>query len=442
MINKYDKEVIDFILNKNGYFIIVSKDNLFEKTFLAMLKTLALKDTCFCICSENNLISKIKDIINQNLKPIIFIELFSQSEINIVKISDLKSYFGNKIKIICLSNEIDRDRVAQILESGADNLIIKPISINSLVQKISSTIKPNNITKKVDLCRYFIEKKDFVQAEKIVKDILTIKPDSAIAYILKGDILRHKKEFEKAEEYYLKASLRSKLYLEPLKKLAELYAEIGDLEKKLNYLKKLDRLSPLNFKRKIDIGETYIKLDQIEEGKNYIDEAIKQVKKLSKELLASTLMDIAMRIKDKTPDLSTQYMKQAIDTKEDFLHPNDLWMFNELGILLRKKGKWEDAIKYYKKALTIAPNDSHLHYNIALAYLEANKPYKALEFAEKALSFDAELPLKGANIAYNLAFIYFRAHKIVEAQKFISLCLKQEPQHVQARKLLKRISQN
>lgn len=438
MQTNYDSIVVNFVQKKKGHFILVSDDVLFEKTFLAMLKTLALTEDSLTLATLDTLILKVKENIEYGNFPLVILELFLKGNYNIEKIKELKNIFKN-IKIICLTNEIDRDKIAHILEYGADNVIVKPVSINSLIQKIAFTVKSSGLSKLVDKCKGFIENNNLEEAESIVNKILKIKPDSSIAYILKGDIFKKRNKIKEAEECYLEASKRSKLYLEPLKKLVELHEAIGDLEKKLAYLKRLDKLSPLNYNRKIEIGKTYIDLDKVDEGKEYLDEAVKQIKKYSQEILASTLMDIALKIKDKVPHLSSKYIEEAINFKADLLNINDLWMFNELGILLRKQGKWEEAARYYQKALKIAPVDSHLHYNIALAYLEGNKPYKALDFAQKALDLDPELPLKGENIAYNLAYIFYRSHKVIEAQKMLSLCFQQNPRHAKAIELARKL---
>ncbi|HCO11900.1 MAG TPA: hypothetical protein DIT19_01555 [Desulfonauticus sp.] len=288
MQTNYDSIVVNFVQKKKGHFILVSDDVLFEKTFLAMLKTLALTEDSLTLATLDTLILKVKENIEYGNFPLVILELFLKGNYNIEKIKELKNIFKN-IKIICLTNEIDRDKIAHILEYGADNVIVKPVSINSLIQKIAFTVKSSGLSKLVDKCKEFIENNNLEEAESIVNKILKIKPDSSIAYILKGDIFKKRNKIKEAEECYLEASKRSKLYLEPLKKLVELHEAIGDLEKKLAYLKRLDKLSPLNYNRKIEIGKTYIDLDKVDEGKEYLDEAVKQIKKYSQEILASTL---------------------------------------------------------------------------------------------------------------------------------------------------------
>jgi tetratricopeptide (TPR) repeat protein len=337
--------------------------------------------------------------------------------------------------------EVEREYIIQIYEMGADNVIVKPISVNSLIQKLALTLNPdNNWSKKVDECKTLIQMGKLSEAEKITEDFLKQKPDSAIALILKGDISRAKNNFREAEHYYTLASKKNKLYLEPLKKLVELYEQTNELKKKLESLKKLDRLSSLNHHRKIEIGHTHIQLNQEEEGKKYFDQAIKQVQKQATNMLCSAMMEIAQKLKNQRPDLSSQYIARAINTKGNNLSRKDLWMFNEMGVALRQQNRWEEAIEYYKKGLEIAPMDGGLLYNIGMAYAQGKKYYKALEYFKKALENTPEILNESPNIAFNIGKVYFKVNDFQEAQKFLSKAMELDPNFTEAKKLLQRIS--
>jgi tetratricopeptide (TPR) repeat protein len=52
--------------------------------------------------------------------------------------------------------------------------------------------------------------------------------------------------------------------------------------------------------------------------------------------------------------------------------PRVVYVYNRLGIALRKQGKYLEAIGKYKKALDIDPEDYNVHYNLGRAYMEAS----------------------------------------------------------------------
>jgi tetratricopeptide (TPR) repeat protein len=62
------------------------------------------------------------------------------------------------------------------------------------------------------------------------------------------------------------------------------------------------------------------------------------------------------------------------------------------GIFLHKIGEYEEAVKKYAKALEFEPDSAEIHYNMGLAYLEANKLSEAKEHATKAYELGFPLP--------------------------------------------------
>jgi tetratricopeptide (TPR) repeat protein len=63
-------------------------------------------------------------------------------------------------------------------------------------------------------------------------------------------------------------------------------------------------------------------------------------------------------------------MLQELVAANDSLGSMVLAFYNEAGISYRKSGNIDKAIIEYKKALSISPNDEHLHYNMARAFME------------------------------------------------------------------------
>lgn len=62
--------------------------------------------------------------------------------------------------------------------------------------------------------------------------------------------------------------------------------------------------------------------------------------------------------------------------------------FNDGGIQMREAKDFVQAVKYYKKALSLSPNDENLHYNIGRAYYEQNRLDKAEDYLGKALKIN------------------------------------------------------
>ena len=63
-------------------------------------------------------------------------------------------------------------------------------------------------------------------------------------------------------------------------------------------------------------------------------------------------------------------------------------VFNTLGVLFRKKGDPKEALKHYKKALRVHPDEPYIYYNIGRLYLDMKKMDQAKSSFEQALEKD------------------------------------------------------
>ncbi len=63
-------------------------------------------------------------------------------------------------------------------------------------------------------------------------------------------------------------------------------------------------------------------------------------------------------------------------------------VFNSLGVIHRKKGNREQALRQYQKALKIHPDEPYIYYNIGRLYLEMKNRAKARFYFQAALNKD------------------------------------------------------
>lgn len=70
------------------------------------------------------------------------------------------------------------------------------------------------------------------------------------------------------------------------------------------------------------------------------------------------------------------------------INPENVHVYNRLGIALRKQGKYKEAIEHYKRALRVAPNDENIYYNLGKALIEARRNGDAKKAFESALKIN------------------------------------------------------
>jgi tetratricopeptide (TPR) repeat protein len=88
--------------------------------------------------------------------------------------------------------------------------------------------------------------------------------------------------------------------------------------------------------------------------------------------------------------MDTDKLGKAEDMLNELLASgtNSLNVFNTLGVLYRKKGDIKEAMKQYKKALKIHPDEPYIYYNIGRLYLDMNDTTKAKTYFQAALDKD------------------------------------------------------
>jgi tetratricopeptide (TPR) repeat protein len=85
--------------------------------------------------------------------------------------------------------------------------------------------------------------------------------------------------------------------------------------------------------------------------------------------------------------LETNKIEDAESILNDILEisTDSVNIFNSLGVLYRKKGDFEAALKQYKKAIKVHPDGIYILYNIGRLYIDMKAPENAVEYFERAL---------------------------------------------------------
>lgn len=112
-------------------------------------------------------------------------------------------------------------------------------------------------------------------------------------------------------------------------------------------------------------------------------------------------------------------------------------LFNRLAP--RRQGKWEETIMEYKHALEINLRGDTIHYNMGMAYIEADRFRNAFKCMEKALSLNPELPWASAGVAYNLGLVMFKNARRDEAKRCFEAALEQNPKFDSAKGTLEKL---
>lgn len=444
-INKNKAVVREYFTKHSGQALCLSDDPTFVTLMRNTVKDLAIAatDLIVVIPEASKALTAITESFNANKKPVLFIErvLMSSGDTGFL-IRQFKDTFP-ELRVMVLTTTADKDRIMLLHESGADNFVLKPLSGNDLIEKMATTLRPPGAVRQLlDRARTFIVKNVSGEAMKITKKVLEAKPDSATGYVVMGDALRISGKADMAQLAYERASKYSGEYLEPLQRLVDLAKESDKKEMQLDYLKRLDTLSPLNAQRKVEMGELQIALGNTEAATQLFDTAVSRVYKDAMAQVAAMTEKIAMSLQDSDPVQAEKYLRQCLDLKGKDLSADDLSTFNQLGISLRKQGRWQDAIVEYQKALQIAPRAEGLFYNIAMAYAEGKDAEAAINNMQKALSINPDLP-RGSNIiAHNMGMVFSQGFTRDKARQCFEIALELDPDFEPSQKALEKLKES
>ena len=431
--------VVREFFEKNGHFICVTDDQTFLALLRNTIKGLGLnKGGLIDLCPDpSRLLKIITDDFNAKRVPALFIErtMSATGDTNFL-IKQFRDSFP-ELRIFAMTTNTDKGRLMLLHEAGVDNILIKPISAVELMEKLGASLRPPSAIKQLlDKARGFISRNIGLDALKITKKVLEVKPDSAAGYVVMGDALRLAGEQQKAQAAYERATKQAENYMEPLQKLADLAKEQNNQDMQYEYLKRLDQLSPLNSQRKMEMAELQMARGNMDAAKELFDTAMNRTFRDAMSQVAAVAEKIALSLQESDPAQAEKYLRKCLDLKGDDLTVDDLTTFNQLGISLRRQGKPFEAIKEYQRALKIAPNSGELYYNMAMAYYEHKEKETAIRSMLKAFSLNPALPNASPNIAYNMGRVFAGGITRDKAKGCLKIALEMQPDFKAAKDLL------
>lgn len=442
MATDYDRIVYEFFENEKSAVVLVSEDNLFIKTLRSTLtKVLAVRREClFTFHSTQKAARLLKDRSARRMPTFLFSESVLGGKMVTSFLSTVNETYPN-LNIIALVSETRSADIAYLYEIGANNVIAKPASANNIIEKMAFTLKPQGkLTEYVGAAKSYLGRNETEKAVRILRKVLEIKPGSPTGYMLMGDAFQQMGKDDKALEAYLEAHRNAPVFIEPLKRLASFFQE-KDMTAHLDYLLKLDKLSPLNAERKRDIGSVHFRQGRMDKAETYFDQALDCADREASNLIENIATSIADLVAEAAPELSEKYLEKILATKSKRLSRADLTTFNRLGIVLKKQGKWQKAIEHYQKALEIAPDDEGLYYNMGMAYVDGGNNQMAAKCLDKALRINPGFYVGNPTVCENLGNVYYSLNDLDMAEKFFNSALETDPGHNESKRMLRRIAQ-
>jgi tetratricopeptide (TPR) repeat protein len=227
-------------------------------------------------------------------------------------------------------------KVIKAGQIGVTGLFVIPYNEEGMKDKLCRAIKKikdpvvlqveENLEKGIDL----IEKQEFTQALEVFKSLVNQKENPEYYFNI-GYIKTSQGQHSEAIEAFSKATQLDRLFVKAYEAMGRAYKALGDAQKSEECLQ--------------IAAEIYMDTDKLGSAEDILNEILET-------------------------------------------GTNSLNVFNTLGVLHRKKGDVGQALRQYKKALKVHPDEPYIYYNIGRLYLDMKNTTKAKVYFQAALDKD------------------------------------------------------
>lgn len=244
----------------------------------------------------------------------------------------------NSIPVVLIIENTTKSKVIEAGEAGVSDLLLHPFTADMFQKKIESIIEVEMDPTNVEAEATFEKGTELMQQGKF---------DDALAEFQK--ILSI---YESAEIYYNMGYIKTAQ---------------GEYDEALVCFRKATQINNAFARAYQKMGEVYVKLGRTKEAEEALSRA------------AEIYMEKNM---DKNAEMVLNEVAK--------ISPNTINVYNSLGIIYRRQGRFDLAIKQYDKALRVNSEDENILYNLSRVYLMMKDVDMAHKTIKKSLSINPD----------------------------------------------------
>ncbi|MDF5738401.1 MULTISPECIES: tetratricopeptide repeat protein [unclassified Nostoc] len=240
------------------------------------------------------------------------------------------------------------------------------------------------ITEALKLAIQHHRAKRLTQAEEVYRQIIDVNPQQLEAVYGLGMLAQQRGQYQNAEQFFQAA-----LQLQP--EAAAIHNSLGfslqqqgKLEEAIACYEKALKILPDCIEVQVNLGNALYLQGKLppEEQVHYAD--LNQQFALGRQQVEDF-------------KIAELYYRQAIALQPDLVQAH-----NNLGEVLQKQGRLNDALKSYQQAIKIKPDYPYAYHNLGYYFQEKGKLEEAIEAYKKALNIQPDLVITHNNLANTL----------------------------------------
>ena len=213
---------------------------------------------------------------------------------------------------------------------------------------------------------------------QILVHMIEKDPDEIISYAF--EVLKEDKEMEYTVEIYLS--------------LARAYIDKNDVNKAIEYYRKIIAIEPDCDEVIMDLGDLYTKQKDIDAALSVYDYLDNDAIDGGKENMYRYKGTLYYNRKEWDKALDCYQKAYELSTND-----SDGWIFENLGVTYWQMNNYKESSNWFKKALEINPQSANAHFGMGVCYHYTDDPYRALHHYFAAIKIKPDFTKAYNNIA-------------------------------------------
>jgi len=273
-----------------------------------------------------------------------------------------------------------KDKIMFALESGVDEVMVKPYTLNDVFPKVFNAFKkfhnPNNPEKIYELAKGLYRNEKYEEALKVYQAIAQSAGKTARPWVGMAKVAEKQGQYPKALEYLETAENNNPNFVHLYSAKGLVNVKLSKPEPAIEAFKKAIELSPLNPLRYEDAVQPLFAAKRFEEGMEILDIALKN--ELSFPNLYNYLSQGSFAVKDFKNAI--KHIRVALQSDEE-----NVVYLNQLGISLKESGQVDEALKIYNSVIKIDNENKAAYFNKALLQKAKGSSDEAIKTLERLL---------------------------------------------------------
>ena len=285
--------------------------------------------------------------------------------------------------VVMITAEANSEIVAEAAESDIDAYILKPLTVKSLGDRISTVIAKTNdpppMFRHLKMARQLEEEGDLDGAIREAIEANKADPVSSKPLRTRGYLHFKRNEFDEAEKFLFMAAKMNRLDVFALHYLGEIYLQRGEVDKASQFFERAMTISPRHVSRGVNFGKILMQMDQVEKAKSVFDKALS----LCDDPLALREEILELCLKQKAYTHAIPHMEFIVEQV-----PSRYDLVLKLGIIFAKLGEFGKSLNYLQQAEQNEPNNVNIKLNIAKNLMATGQVYRADDVLNAILKID------------------------------------------------------